>query len=84
MKMKRPATIFVPSVASPAKMEQIRGYGHVKERHLKVAKAKEADLVAAVPVVRGVGDTDAVHREQDRAQDLVVFWRVRLQLPQFA
>jgi threonine dehydratase len=27
MKMKRPATIFVPSVASPAKMEQIRGYG---------------------------------------------------------
>jgi indolepyruvate ferredoxin oxidoreductase len=27
--------------------EQIRGYGHVKERHLKVAKAKEADLVAA-------------------------------------
>ncbi len=27
MKMRRPATIFVPSVASPAKMEQIRGYG---------------------------------------------------------
>src|SRR6266576_722701 len=27
MKTKRPATIFIPSVASPAKMEQIRGYG---------------------------------------------------------
>ena len=27
--------------------ELIRGYGHVKERHLKAAKAKEAELVAA-------------------------------------
>ena len=27
--------------------EQIRGYGHVKERHLKAAKAKETELVAA-------------------------------------
>jgi len=27
--------------------EYIRGYGHVKERHLKEAKAREADLVAA-------------------------------------
>jgi indolepyruvate ferredoxin oxidoreductase len=27
--------------------EQIRGYGHVKERHLKAAKAREAELVAA-------------------------------------
>ena len=27
--------------------EQIRGYGHVKERHLKVAKAREAELLAA-------------------------------------
>jgi indolepyruvate ferredoxin oxidoreductase len=27
--------------------EQIRGYGHVKDRHLKAAKAKEALLVAA-------------------------------------
>src|SRR5260221_6493686 len=26
MKMRRPARIFVPSVASPAKMEHIRGY----------------------------------------------------------
>jgi indolepyruvate ferredoxin oxidoreductase len=27
--------------------ELIRGYGHVKERHIKAAKAKEADLIAA-------------------------------------
>ncbi|HKW81580.1 MAG TPA: indolepyruvate ferredoxin oxidoreductase family protein [Casimicrobiaceae bacterium] len=27
--------------------EHIRGYGHVKERHLRAAKAKEAELVAA-------------------------------------
>jgi indolepyruvate ferredoxin oxidoreductase len=27
--------------------EHIRGYGHVKDRHLKVAKTKEAELVAA-------------------------------------
>jgi indolepyruvate ferredoxin oxidoreductase len=27
--------------------EHIRGYGHVKDRHLKVAKAKEAELVAS-------------------------------------
>ena len=27
--------------------EQIRGYGHVKDRHLKAAKAKEAELVAS-------------------------------------
>jgi indolepyruvate ferredoxin oxidoreductase len=27
--------------------EHIRGYGHVKDRHLKAAKAKEAELTAA-------------------------------------
>jgi indolepyruvate ferredoxin oxidoreductase len=27
--------------------EQIRGYGHVKERHLKVAKARESELLSA-------------------------------------
>lgn len=26
--------------------EEIRGYGHVKERNLGIAKAKQADLVA--------------------------------------
>jgi len=28
--------------------EEIRGFGHVKERHLKAAKAKEAELIAAL------------------------------------
>ena len=27
--------------------EHIRGYGHVKDRHLKAAKTKEAELLAA-------------------------------------
>ena len=27
--------------------EHIRGYGHVKDRHVKAAKAKEAELLAA-------------------------------------
>jgi indolepyruvate ferredoxin oxidoreductase len=38
--------------------EHIRGYGHVKERQLRVAKAKEAELVAkyraAQPAVESV------------------------------
>ncbi|MEP7184070.1 MAG: indolepyruvate ferredoxin oxidoreductase family protein, partial [Betaproteobacteria bacterium] len=32
--------------------EHIRGYGHVKERHLKAAKAKEAELLAAFRAAR--------------------------------
>ena len=32
--------------------EHIRGYGHVKERHLKQAKAKEAELLAAFRAAR--------------------------------
>jgi len=28
--------------------EEIRGYGHVKERHLGIARAKQADLLAAL------------------------------------
>lgn len=43
MKMKRPATIFVPSVASPAKMEQIRGYG----ARLEVAGERYNDALIA-------------------------------------
>ena len=35
------------AVAIASIPEDIRGYGHVKERHLKAAKAKEATLVAA-------------------------------------
>ena len=32
--------------------EHIRGYGHVKDRHLKLAKAKEAELLAAFRAAR--------------------------------
>jgi indolepyruvate ferredoxin oxidoreductase len=28
--------------------EQIRGFGHVKERHLRVAKQRESELLAAL------------------------------------
>ncbi len=43
MKTAHPATIFVPSVASPAKMEQIRGYGAT----LEIAGDRYADALAA-------------------------------------
>src|SRR5258708_9468830 len=43
MKTAHPATIFVPSVASPAKMTQIRGYG----AHLQIARERYADAPAA-------------------------------------
>jgi threonine dehydratase len=42
-KLGKPATIFVPSVASPAKMERIRGYG----AELVVAGDRYADALAA-------------------------------------
>ena len=35
--------------------EHIRGYGHVKERHLKAAKAKEAELLSAFRRATPVG-----------------------------
>lgn len=43
MKLGKPATIFVPSVASPAKMERICGYG----AELVVAGDRYADALAA-------------------------------------
>jgi threonine dehydratase len=43
MKRRVPATIFVPSVASPAKMEQIRGYG----ARLEVAGERYNDALLA-------------------------------------
>jgi indolepyruvate ferredoxin oxidoreductase len=35
------------AVAIASIPEEIRGYGHVKQRHLKAAKAREAELLAA-------------------------------------
>jgi len=43
MKMRRPATIFVPSVASAAKIEQIRGYG----ARLEIAGERYHDALVA-------------------------------------
>ena len=43
MKTAHPATIFVPEVASPAKMDQIRGYG----AHLEVGGDRYADALEA-------------------------------------
>jgi len=43
MRTAHPATIFVPSVASPAKLEQIRGYG----AKLEIAGERYADALAA-------------------------------------
>jgi threonine dehydratase len=43
MRMAKPATIFVPSVASPAKMEQIRGYG----ARLEIAGERYNDALLA-------------------------------------
>ncbi|HEU4372810.1 MAG TPA: DUF6537 domain-containing protein, partial [Telluria sp.] len=35
------------AVAIASIPEDIRGYGHVKERHLRAAKTKEAAMIAA-------------------------------------
>ena len=40
--------------------EHIRGYGHVKQRHLKTAKAKEAELVAKYRSAKPPSLTQAV------------------------
>jgi threonine dehydratase len=53
-KLGIPATIFVPSVASPAKMDRIRGYG----AHLVVAGERYADALAASE--RWIAETGAL------------------------
>jgi threonine dehydratase len=54
MKRGVPATIFVPSVASPAKVEQIRGYG----ARLEIAGERYNDaLLAAERWIEGSGAT---------------------------
>jgi indolepyruvate ferredoxin oxidoreductase len=42
------------AVAIASIPEDIRGYGHVKERHLKAAKAKEAQLLSAFHTPQGI------------------------------
>ena len=44
---KLTAANLAQAVAIASIPEDIRGYGHVKERHLKAARQKEAGLIAA-------------------------------------
>src|SRR6187549_2656745 len=62
MKRRVPATIFVPSVASPAKMAQIRGYGAT----LEIAGERYNDaLLASEARVRESGAL-AIHAFEQR------------------
>ena len=57
MKLKKPARIFVPEVASPAKLERIRGYG----ADLVVTGERYADALAASEVWAAQSGALAVH-----------------------
>jgi threonine dehydratase len=57
MKLGRPATIFVPTVASRAKMEQIRGYG----ANLKVGGERYADALVASEIFVRQSGAKAIH-----------------------
>jgi threonine dehydratase len=57
MKRGVPATIFVPSVASPAKMEQIRGYG----ARLEIAGERYDDALKASERWIGESGAAAIH-----------------------
>ena len=52
-----PATIFVPSVCSPAKLAQIRGYG----AELRVAGDRYADALAAAQAWQAASGAAAIH-----------------------
>ncbi len=86
MKLGRPATIFVPSVASPAKMDRIRGYGAklvvAGERYAEALEASErwagesgALTVHAydqVETLLGQGTVGLEIEEQDRSLDTLL------------
>jgi threonine dehydratase len=61
MKMHVPATIFVPSVASPAKMQRIRSYG----AKLIVAGDRYADALAACDIWTAESGALPVHAYND-------------------
>jgi len=56
---KLTADNLAQAVAIASIPEDIRGYGHVKERHLKAAKQKEATLVAAFHAPQAVASQAA-------------------------
>ncbi|HEY2629971.1 MAG TPA: threonine/serine dehydratase [Usitatibacter sp.] len=57
MKTKHPATIFIPTVASPAKMEQIRSYG----ARLEVGGDRYADALQASEAFVAQSKATAIH-----------------------
>ena len=57
MRLNRPATIFVPSVTSPAKAERIRGYG----AELVIAGERYADALAASETFQKDRGSMAIH-----------------------
>jgi threonine dehydratase len=57
MKTKHPATIFVPNVASPAKLEQIRGYG----ARLEIAGERYNDALIASEAFVAKSGAAAIH-----------------------
>jgi threonine dehydratase len=79
MRLGRPATIFVPSVAAPAKLERIRGYGArlviAGDRYAESLKASEAFVAetGAMPVhaydahetLLGTGTLGLEYEQQD-------------------
>jgi threonine dehydratase len=57
MRSKKPATIFLPSVASPAKVEQIRGYG----ARLEIAGERYNDALIASEKFVAASGAAAIH-----------------------
>ncbi len=57
MKLKKPARIFVPEVASPTKLERIREYG----AHLVITGERYADALAASEIWAAQSGALAVH-----------------------
>ena len=57
MKLQKPATIFVPSVASPAKVDRIRGYG----AELVIAGERYAEALEASEIWRAESGALVIH-----------------------
>jgi len=78
-KLGKPATIFVPSVASPEKMERIRGLG----AELVIAGERYADALAASEEWRGTSGAMKVHA-YDQVETLLGQGSVALEMEQQA
>ncbi len=79
MRLGKPATIFVPTVSAPAKMERIRGYG----AHLVVTGDRYADSLAASERFVGESGAMAVHA-YDQVETLLGQGTLAMELEQQA